>query len=110
VPNFVVTHEARDKAEMKSAAFTFVNDGISSALKQAKAAADGKVVIVMGANVAQQLMKERLADEIYIQLVPVLLGGGIRLFEHFGNAPIELTCDRAVNSPHITHLKFKIAK
>jgi dihydrofolate reductase len=110
VPSFVVTHEKRDKEAMKSAAFTFVSDGISSAVKQAKAAADGKVIIVMGANVAQQLMKEGLADEIYIQLVPVLLGSGIRLFEHFGTAPIELTCDRAVNSPHITHLKFKIAK
>jgi dihydrofolate reductase len=110
VPSFVVTHEKRDTEEMKSAAFTFVSDGISSAVKQAKAAADGKVIIVMGANVAQQLMKEGLADEIYIQLVPVLLGSGIRLFEHFGTAPIELTCDRAVNSPHITHLKFKIAK
>ena len=110
VPSFVVTHETRDKAEMKSAAFTFVSDGIGNALKQAKAAADGKVIIVMGANVAQQLMKERLADEIYIQLVPVLLGSGIRLFEHLGTYPIELTCERAVNSPHITHLRFKIAK
>ncbi len=110
VPSFVVTHETRDKAEMKSATFTFVSDGISSAVKQANAAADGKVIIVMGANVAQQLMKERLADEIYIQLVPVLLGSGIRLFEHLGVTPIELTCDRAVNSPYITHLKFKIAK
>ena len=110
VPSFVVTHEKRDKVEMKSAAFTFVNDGVSSAVKQAKAAADGKVIIVMGANVAQQLMKEGLADEIYIQLGPVLLGSGIRLFEHFGAAPIDLTCDRAVNSPYITHLKFKIAK
>ena len=110
VPSFVVTHEVRDKTEMKSAAFTFVNDGVANAVKQAKAAAAGKVVIVMGANVAQQLLKEGLADEIYIQLVPVLLGSGSRLFEHFGTAPIELTCDRAVNSPHITHLKFKIAK
>ena len=110
VPSFVVTHETRDNAEMKSATFTFVNDGISSAVKQANAAADGKVIIVMGANVAQQLIKERLADEIYIQLVPVLLGSGIRLFEHLGVTPIELTCDRAVNSPYITHLKFKIAK
>lgn len=110
VPSFVVTHEKRDRVEMKSAAFTFVSDGIGSALKQANAAANGKVIIVMGANVAQQLMNEGLADEIYIQLVPVLLGSGIRLFEHLGTSPIELTCDRAVNSPYITHLKFKIAK
>ena len=83
----------------------------ADAVKQAQdAAANGKVIIVMGANVAQQMLKERLADEIYIQLVPVLLGSGIRLFEHFGVTPIELICDRAVNSPHITHLKYKISK
>ncbi|HQX85548.1 MAG TPA: dihydrofolate reductase family protein, partial [Aestuariivirga sp.] len=80
------------------------------ALIQAQAAAAGKVVIVMGASVAQQMLKQRLADEIYIQLVPVLLGGGSRLFENFGAAPLELVCDRAVNSPYITHLKYKIPK
>lgn len=110
VPSFVVTHEKRDELVMKSAAFTFVSDGIKDAIHQANAAAAGKVVIVMGANVAQQLLKAGLADEIYIQLVPVLLGGGSRLFEHIGTAHIELTCDRAVNSPHITHLKYKVAK
>ena len=110
VPSFVVTHEKLNTLEMESAAFTFVNDGIEEALKQAQAAAAGKVVIVMGASVAQQMLKERLADEIYIQLVPVLLGSGSRLFENFGPAPLELICDRAVNSPYITHLKYKIPK
>lgn len=110
VPSFVVTHEKRDRLEMKSAAFTFVNDGLHSALQQAQAAAAGKIVMVMGANVAQQMLKDRLVDEIHIQLVPVLLGSGIRLFENFGDAPLELTCERAVNSPHITHLKYKLAK
>jgi dihydrofolate reductase len=52
VPSFVVTHEKRDTEEMKSAAFTFVSDGISSAVKRANAAADGKVIIIVGANVA----------------------------------------------------------
>ena len=110
VPSFVVTHEKRDKIVMKSATFTFVSDGIKNAIHQAKAAAAEKVVIVMGANVAQQLLKARLADEIYIQLVPVLLGKGSRLFDHIGTAPIELICDRAINSPHITHLKYKVAR
>lgn len=109
VPSFVVTHEKLGKLEMESAAFTFV-EGIEEALNQAQAAAAGKVVIVMGASVAQQMLKQRLADEIYIQLVPVLLGGGSRLFENFGAAPLELVCDRAVNSPCITHLKYKIPK
>jgi dihydrofolate reductase len=110
VPSFVVTHEKLNRLEMESAAFTFVNDGVGEALKQAQAAAAGKVVIVMGASIAQQMLKERLADEIYIQLVPVLLGSGSRLFENFGPAPLELICDRAVNSPYITHLKYKIPK
>ena len=110
VPSFVLTHEKLDKLEMESAAFTFVSEGVAEAVKQAQAAAAGKVVIVMGANVAQQMLKEGLVDEIYIQLVPVLLGGGSHLFENFGAAPLELLCDRAVNSPHITHLKFKIPK
>ena len=73
VPSFVVTHEKLGKLEMESAAFTFI-EGIEEALNQAQAAAAGKVVIVMGASVAQQMLKQRLADEIYIQLVPVLLG------------------------------------
>ena len=110
VPSFVVTHEKLDKLVMESSAFTFVNEGVAEALKQAQAAAAGKVIIVMGADVAQQMLKEKLADEVYIQLVPVLLGSGSRLFENFGAAPLELICDRAVNSPHITHLKYKIPK
>ena len=110
VPSFVITHEKRVTETMKSAAFTFVNDGISNALQQAKAAAAGKIIIVMGANIAQQMLNDGLADEIYIQLVPVLLGKGSRLFDHIGAVPIELTCDRAINSPHITHLKYKIEK
>ena len=110
VPSFVITHEKRVTETMKSAAFTFVNDGIGSALQQAKAAAAGKIIIVMGANIAQQMLNDGLADEIYIQLVPVLLGNGSRLFDHIGAVPIELTCDRAINSPHITHLKYKIEK
>lgn len=109
-PSFVLTHEKRDSLIMKSAAFTFVSEGINSALEQAKAAAARKVVIVMGASVAQQLLNEGLADEIYIQLVPVLLGKGSRLFDHIGSTPIELACDRAVNSPHITHLRYKVSR
>ena len=59
VPSFVVTHEKLDKLQMESAAFTFVNEGVAEALKQAQAAAAG-VIIVMGADVAQQMLKESL--------------------------------------------------
>lgn len=110
VPSFVLTHEEREPQAMRSAAFTFVNDGIASAVEQAKAAADRKLVVVMGASVAQQALEDGLADELHLQLVPVLLGKGARLFENLGEGSIELICDRAVNSPNVTHLKYKVVK
>jgi dihydrofolate reductase len=87
-----------------------VNDGLHSALQQAQAAAGVKVVMIMGADIAQQILKDGLADEIHLQLVPVLLGRGIRLFENLGLDTVELTCERAVNSPYITHLRYRIVK
>jgi dihydrofolate reductase len=64
--------------------FTFVTDGIESAVQQAKRAAGNKLVGVAGANVAQQALKASLVDELMIHLVPVRLGGGVRLFDHLG--------------------------
>lgn len=110
VPSFVLTHEKREPQAMKSAAFTFVNEGIASAIEQAKAAANRKSVVVMGASAAQQALKEGLADEIHVQLVPVLLGKGTRLFENLGEGLIELICDRAVYSPNVTHLRYEVVK
>jgi dihydrofolate reductase len=107
-PSFVVTHEKREPLLMKSAAFTFVNDGIESAVQKAKAASDGKDTVVMGANVAQQLLKAGLVDEIVLQLVPVLLGRGSRLFDNIGNEQIELKCTSVVASPLVTHLRYQV--
>ncbi len=107
-PAFVLTHEKRDPLQMKSAAFTFVNDGIESAVRQAKVAAGGKDVIVMGADVAQQVLNARLVDEIVLQLAPVLLGQGSRLFDNIGNEQIELKSTRVVESPLVTHLRFEV--
>lgn len=109
-PSFVLTSEARPPLAMKSADFVFVNDGIASALRQAKKAAGGKDVIVMGANAAQQYLKAGLVDEILIQLVPALLGGGTRLFDHIGADPIELATTRVVESPAVIHLRFRLPK
>jgi dihydrofolate reductase len=109
-PSFVLTHEPRENLAMKSAMFTFVTDGIESAVRQAKAAAGEKVVSVMGANTAQQVLKAGLADELQIQLIPVLLGAGARLFDHIGTQQIELLNTKAVQSPSVTHLHFRIAK
>ena len=90
--------------------FTFVTEGIESAVTQAKATAGDKNVGVMGANTAQQCLQAGLLDEIKIHLVPVLLGEGIRLFEHIGTEHIELESTRVIESPGVTHLWFRVVK
>ena len=110
VPCFVLTHEAREELVKKSGTFTFVTDGIESALEKAKAAAGDKNVSVMGANTAQQYIKAGLLDEIQIHLVPVLLGEGRRLFDHIGTEHIELEGTRVIESLGVTHLRFRVLK
>lgn len=106
VPSFVLTHQARPPLPMKSASFTFVTDGAESAVRQAKAAAGGKDVVVMGAGAAQSVLNAGLADALNLQLVPVLLGGGTRLFDNLGANHIELRRTRLIGSPAVTHLGF----
>ena len=110
VPCFVLSHDAREEAAKGATTFTFVTNGIESALTQAKAAAGDKHVGVMGANTAQQCIKAGLLDEIHIHLVPVLLGEGIRLFDHLGTEHIELESTRVIESPGVTHLRFRVVK
>jgi dihydrofolate reductase len=109
---FVVTHNARETLVKEGGTtFTFVIDGVESALNQARAAAGNKdVMVVGGADIIQQLISAGLVDEFQIHLVPVLLGDGIRLFDHLSTGPIELESTRVVASPSVTHLKFRIAK
>lgn len=109
VPSFVLTHNPKPEQQMKSASFHFVTDGVESAVRQAKAAAGDKEVIVMGASAAQQVLRAGLADVLRIQVVSVLLGGGTRLFDKLGDAQIELARTRAiVASPGVTHLEFNV--
>ncbi|MBA3677411.1 MAG: dihydrofolate reductase [Sphingosinicella sp.] len=109
-PTFVLTHEPLDPLSTKTGTFIFVQAGIESALQQARAAGGGKDIVVMGANLAQQYLKAGLADEIVIQLVPVLLGSGTRLFDHIGDRRIELATTTALPSPSVTHLRFEVVK
>jgi dihydrofolate reductase len=110
VPVFVVTHRARDPLEKRGGTtFTFVTGGVESALKQATDAAAGKNVSVAGgASVIQQLIEDGLLDELQIHLVPVLLGGGVRLFENV--APRELERTRVIDSPGVTHMRFRLPR
>lgn len=114
VPIFVLTHDIPEKVakgENGSLTFTFVTDGIESAIEKAKAVAGDKYVTVIGgANTAQQLIKAGLLDEIQIGIVPVLLGEGLRLFEHIGTEHIELERTRVIESPTRTDLRFRIVK
>lgn len=109
MPVFVVTHHGREPlVKAGGTTFTFVTDGIESALQQARAAAGDKdVAVAGGANVIQQLLRAGLLDEIQIHLIPVLLGAGVRLFEQTGTEPIELDIDRVIDSAGVTHLRFR---
>jgi dihydrofolate reductase len=87
-----------------------VNDGIESAIRQAKKAAGDKNVAVATPSITQQCLKAGLLDEIHIDLAPVLLGQGLHLFEHLGIEPIELENIKVVEAPGVTHLGFRVVK
>ncbi len=106
-PVFVLTHHPREPLVLEGGnTFTFVTDGIESALEQARRAAGGKdVSLAGGAKAAQQYLAAGLVDEMHVHLAPVLLGEGERLFE--GVADLHgLTLVRTVATPKVTHLKF----
>jgi dihydrofolate reductase len=111
-PVFVVTHHAREPvAKEGGTTFTFVTDGIESALEQARAAADGRdVALGGGADVAQQYLRAGLIDEMQIHVVPVLLGDGARLFDNLGDAEVGLECTAAVEAPGVTHITYRVVK
>jgi len=88
VPSFVVTHTVPQEWVYEGSPFTFVTDGVESAIQQARAVAGDKTVAVGAASLAQQCLKLGLLDEIQIHLVPVLLGEGVRLFDHLSTGPI----------------------
>jgi dihydrofolate reductase len=111
VPHFVVSHTVPDKAAEGSTTFIFVRDGIASALKQAQAVAGKKAVVVSGgATTAQQFLKAGFVDEILIHLVPVLLGGGQRLFECLDLPSSTLEPVRIIEAPGVTHLHYRVIK
>ena len=110
VPTFVVTHTVAQEWVYEGSPFTFVTDGVESAVEQAKAVAGDKGVAVGAASIAQQCIRAGLLDEIHVDLVPVLLGDGVRLFEHLGTEPIQLERTRVIEAPGVTHLTFRVVK
>jgi dihydrofolate reductase len=109
MPVFVLTHHAREPFQMQGGTtFYFVNEGVHVALEQARDAASGKDIILGGgAEVAQQYLKAGLIDEMEIHLVPILLGDAARLFENTGAKQTGYECVRVVNSPSVSHYKYR---
>ncbi|WP_460675039.1 dihydrofolate reductase family protein [Larkinella ripae] len=110
IPSFIVSHDVPDQWAGENSPFKFVTDGVASAIAQAKAAAGDRAVGVAGADIAQQCLQLGLLDEIQIHLTPVLLGTGIRLFDHLGSEPIPLEQLRVVEAAGVTHLWYRIVK
>jgi dihydrofolate reductase len=111
-PVYVLTNRAREPwVRQGGTTFTFVTDGIGSALEQAREAAGEKDVRVAGgANTVQEFIEAGLVDEIQIHLAPVLLGEGVRLFERIGAEHVELESTRVIDSPNVTHLRYRVVK
>ncbi|MFG2553921.1 dihydrofolate reductase family protein [Streptomyces sp. NPDC048581] len=111
-PVFVLTHRPRPTlVKQGGTTFTFVTDGIHSALDQAKAAAgDRNVDIAGGASTVRQYLREGLIDELQLHVVPALLGEGLRLFEELGSGRRNLEPVRVVDTPLATHLKYRLVK
>ena len=110
VPVFVVTHHPRETVvKQGGTTFAFVTDGVEAALERARAAAgEGNVAVAGGASVAQQLLRAGLVDEMQLHLVPILLGDGMRLLEGLDDG-VELEIERVVESPAVTHLRYRVS-
>jgi dihydrofolate reductase len=109
---FVLTHHEREPLEKQGGTtFTFVTTGIESALAEAREAAAGKdVSLGGGANVIQQYLAAGLVDELQLNVVPVVLGDGTRLFDNIAGAEVKLEPVRVVEAPDVTHLKYRVVK
>jgi len=107
-PVFVLTHHARAPLELRGGtSFTFVTEGIEAALDQARRAAEGRdVALAGGASAGRQYLRAGLVDEMELNLVPVLLGRGERLFDHVGEILHGMSLVRTVATPKVVHLKF----
>jgi dihydrofolate reductase len=109
-PVFVVTHQPRQPLVLSDTTFTFVTDGIESALAQAReVSGDKDVFIGGGAAIINQYLAAGLLDELEVHVVPVLLGGGERLFEGVG-PDVKLEQVRAVEGAGVTHLKYRVTR
>ena len=109
-PAFIVTHTFPQVWAKKGSPFTYVTDGVESAIRQAQKAAGGKDVVICTASILRQCLRASLVDEIYIDLAPFLLGRGVRLFDQLDAVPVDLKGICAIEVPGVTHLGFRVVK
>jgi dihydrofolate reductase len=107
---FVVTRRVPESVPAGDPPDTFVTEGIQCAVEQARTAAAGRDVFVMGAQLVQQCLRAGLLDELVINLVPVVLGSGVRLLEGLEPRSVELDLVRVVDAPGVTHLTYRVRK
>jgi dihydrofolate reductase len=109
-PVWVLSHHAREPLSMQGGTtFTFVTDGIESALAQARMAAGAEdVAIAGGASAVRQYLAAGLLDELYLHIVPVVLGDGERLLEDVGDPVLEPL--EVIASPAVTHIRYRVAR
>ena len=108
---FVLTHTKREPLQLSDTTFTFVNDGLESALEQAReAAGDDEVQISGGANAIQQYLRGGQLDELFLHVAPILLGDGVRLFDNLGGVDSKLEPVEAIESPAVTHLRYRVSR
>jgi len=110
VPVFVLTHSVPDGWDYEGSPFTFVTDGVESAVEQARTVAGEKNVAVGAASLVQQCLEAGLLDEVHVDLVPVLLGGGVRMFDHLGTEHIELEKTEVIEAPDVIHMTFRVVR
>jgi dihydrofolate reductase len=110
VPIVVLTHSVPDGWDYEGSPFTFVKDGVESAVEQARELAGEKDVAVGAASLVQQCLAAGLLDEVHVDIVPVLLGDGVRLFDHLGPGQIELERTEVIEAPGVTHMTFRVVK
>jgi dihydrofolate reductase len=109
-PAFVLTHQVPDGWPRPGSTVHFVTDGIESAVRQARAAAGGKSVAVHGADTIQQLLNAGLLDDLCIDVAALLLGSGVRLFDHLAATPAVLGNPTVVAGVGVTHLRYSVRK
>ena len=111
VPIVVVTHEVpQEWINKPGSPFTFVTDGVVSAIEKAKQIAGDKSVVVGAPSIVKQCIQAGLMDEIHIDLIPTLLFGGIPLFDHLGIAPVDLQVMEVNATAEVIHITFRVIK